>query len=334
MGLKEVKVDKRVIFLRMFVEELLYNSLEKERIKQKIEAEKIKQRFLEPKKDHEEVFKSFIRGLPIKSEEKKELAELPKFKNEQETNIEQSTSIEEPQEKRISSLPKYRFKLKSEPVFIKGNLISEPLKQIPPASEKKEVIQQPIPQRSIQPRVQQQVKKETKQPVQIIKKPAPIVKEEIRPSILSTRDRDFDNMPLRPSIKPPTKTGEAESVKRVKELMIRPRDTPAAQSGDYGYRKIENLLRDPSIVSIECSGPGKPLLVRRQNKIQKTNISLNQAEIMEVIDTYSRQARIPLVGGILKAAVGNSIISAVNSEFVGARFIINKITPYSILDRN
>jgi hypothetical protein len=98
-----------------------------------------------------------------------------------------------------------------------------------------------------------------------------------------------------------------------------------------GYKRIELFLRDPSILSIECPGTGKNILVRRFKEINMTRLSLSQTEIMEVIEEFSKQARIPLTGGILKAAVGNSVISAVVSEFVGPRFIINKITPYSLI---
>jgi hypothetical protein len=98
-------------------------------------------------------------------------------------------------------------------------------------------------------------------------------------------------------------------------------------------KKIEPLLRDASILSIECSGPGKNLIVKRFNQINVTQVTLSQKDINSIIEYYSKEARIPLLGGILKAAVGNSIISAVTSEFVGSRFIINKITPYSMIHK-
>jgi hypothetical protein len=47
-----------------------------------------------------------------------------------------------------------------------------------------------------------------------------------------------------------------------------------------------------------------------------TKIILSQGEIMQIINNYSQQARIPLVGGILKAAVGNLLISAIISELL------------------
>ncbi len=108
--------------------------------------------------------------------------------------------------------------------------------------------------------------------------------------------------------------------------------SPAARPGS-GMKKIEPLLRDLTVLSIECPGPGKNILVKKYNQINITKVIMSQEEITEVINEYTNQARIPLVGGILKAAVGNSVISAVVSEFVGSRFIINRATPYSLLQK-
>lgn len=91
--------------------------------------------------------------------------------------------------------------------------------------------------------------------------------------------------------------------------------------------KVEVLLRDSTIQSIECQGPGKHLLVRRRGKISSTKIVLTPDEIKSLINDFSIQAKIPLVGGILKAAVGDLVISAVTSEFVGSRFIISRLNP-------
>jgi len=97
--------------------------------------------------------------------------------------------------------------------------------------------------------------------------------------------------------------------------------------GGFYLGKIDALLRDSTIQSIECQGPGKNLLVRRRGKISSTKIALTPDEINSIVNDFSVQAKIPLVGGILKAAVGDLIISAVTSEFVGSRFIISRLSP-------
>ena len=106
------------------------------------------------------------------------------------------------------------------------------------------------------------------------------------------------------------------------------------QQGISGYRKIEVLLNDMTVQSIECSGPERNIIVRKYNQTNITRIALTQQDITDIINEFSKQARIPIVGGILKAAVGNMIISAVISEFVGSRFIITKTTPYSLIKKS
>jgi hypothetical protein len=97
--------------------------------------------------------------------------------------------------------------------------------------------------------------------------------------------------------------------------------------------KLEPLLRDNSIQTIECSGPGRNLLVKRYNKMNITKITLSEEEIRKIINDFSIKTKIPLVGGILRAATENLLVSAVVSEFAGSRFVINKATPYSLISK-
>lgn len=91
--------------------------------------------------------------------------------------------------------------------------------------------------------------------------------------------------------------------------------------------KIEILLKDPSINLIECMGPGKNLLVKRYGQINVTKIKLDQEEINRLINNFSEHSRIPILNGILKAAVGDLIISGLLSNLNNSRFIIEKIMP-------
>jgi hypothetical protein len=93
-------------------------------------------------------------------------------------------------------------------------------------------------------------------------------------------------------------------------------------------QKLEPLLRDPSVLSVECPGPDKKVLVNRSGANQITQISLEKDEINQIITDISQKARIPIVPGVFKAALGNYIITAIISEFVGNRFVISKRNPY------
>ncbi|MBR9706604.1 hypothetical protein GOV14_06215 [Candidatus Pacearchaeota archaeon] len=111
------------------------------------------------------------------------------------------------------------------------------------------------------------------------------------------------------------------------KINVRPQSAPRPSGFNLG--RIELLIKDPAVQTIECSGPGRNVLLKRHNKINTTQITLTQDEITEVINKFSKEARIPVIGGLFKAAVGELIISAVISEFVGSRFIINKIASRS-----
>src|SRR3989344_1963039 len=53
---------------------------------------------------------------------------------------------------------------------------------------------------------------------------------------------------------------------------------------------------------------------------------LTGEEIDELISHFAQRARIPPIGGVFKAAIGNLIISAIISDFAGTRFHIDKKT--------
>lgn len=112
----------------------------------------------------------------------------------------------------------------------------------------------------------------------------------------------------------------------------RPSSHKISQKKNFSVDKINPLINDSAVQMIECSGPGKSLAVKVRNKIKITKITLSEIEIKEIIDYFSREARIPVIGGILKAAVNDLIISGVVSEFVGPRFIITKKSPYSLIE--
>lgn len=99
----------------------------------------------------------------------------------------------------------------------------------------------------------------------------------------------------------------------------------------FSLGKLDGLLRDNSLLSIESPGPGKNILVKKGSRVMVTKIILSKEEIDSIIQKFADEARIPISGGVVKAAVGNMVISAVLSDFVGSRFVINRTTPYSMI---
>ncbi len=264
MGLKQITPQNRIFFLKYFTTELIDNSIKEERIKKRIEVQKLKQKFVEPLYSKEQSSEKIFKG-PIFQPSKYKIKP-----------VDLGLSFSK------SKVPKFKDldKEEREPIIHRM--------KIPKKRAKKRAIQKLRKLLSFQ-----------KKPVSLMRKP------------------------IRKSIRIPS---------RIQALItIQPQAQPRPEGFSLG--KLDQLIRDPSIQSVECSGPNKNILVKRYSKTNTTRIILNQSEITDVIDIFSVKAKIPIVGGILKAAVGNLIISAVISEFVGSRFIINKITAYSLIQK-
>lgn len=107
------------------------------------------------------------------------------------------------------------------------------------------------------------------------------------------------------------------------DMQLKPENLPS----NFSIGRLDSLISDPRVSLIECPGPGKDILAQIYGRKNSTKIVLNQDEIQKVIDIFSKSAKIPVLSGLFKAAVGNLIITAVVSELVGSRFIISKITP-------
>ncbi len=142
----------------------------------------------------------------------------------------------------------------------------------------------------------------------------------------------FERTLIPQKIKPlPRNNSQEENIQRIQRILKSQQQSPPIFSG-HALAKLQSLIQDPMVLSIECPGPEKNILVRTYKKLNITRFILTDSEIDKIINYFSEQARIPVIGGILKAAVENLIISAVKSDYVGSRFIINKMTPYSLIE--
>jgi hypothetical protein len=101
--------------------------------------------------------------------------------------------------------------------------------------------------------------------------------------------------------------------------------TPSiASQRELVLSRILPILNDPTVFSIECSGPDKPVLVNRYGSIQASQITLSAEDIKSVLQEISNRTRIPLITGAFKAAFDNFICTAVVSDFISSRFIIQR----------
>ncbi len=101
------------------------------------------------------------------------------------------------------------------------------------------------------------------------------------------------------------------------------RPVPRKKEIDLG--KLNPLIRNPVIRSIECDGPEEKLIINNPGE-RKINLSLTKEEINNIIKKFAESANIPInEEGVFRVAVGKLVLSAIISKVVGSKFIIKKI---------
>ncbi len=100
-----------------------------------------------------------------------------------------------------------------------------------------------------------------------------------------------------------------------------------SQDVEAGLEKVNQILSNSAVQSVECQGPDKPLVINASGKTQNSQTTLSKEEIQKVAKFFSEQTHIPLVTGVFKSILGNLTMTAVVSDFIGTRFIIQKKQP-------
>lgn len=100
---------------------------------------------------------------------------------------------------------------------------------------------------------------------------------------------------------------------------------PAVTDKSIELGKLNILIRDKNVQSIECEGEDTKVLVIGTMGRKPTTIVLSKEEIGGVIDKFSQESKIPKTTGVFKVAVGKLTLTAMISESVGTRFVIKKI---------
>ncbi len=103
------------------------------------------------------------------------------------------------------------------------------------------------------------------------------------------------------------------------------RPIPTNVQVDLG--KLNVLVRDPMVKTIQCNGPGENIIVEGGMGTKPTAIILSEDEVDGVLDEFSKVARIPIDEGVVRIVVGRLILLAVISDVVSTKFVINKMVP-------
>ena len=103
--------------------------------------------------------------------------------------------------------------------------------------------------------------------------------------------------------------------------------SPETKKAEDAKEKLESLIKDSSIQSIECPGPDKNILIKKDNKVEPVALILSADEIKSFLKKTSEKTNTPLEEGIFRAKLDSSAITAIVSEFVGSKFVIQKQNP-------
>ncbi len=289
-------MDGRQIFLEAFVRSLIINSVPKE-VKEKIKEEK-KARLAIPI-DFEKNIAQYIREN-IPSLEKQNVTAKALQMRQIKQQVMEANTVQGAEEKAEEGYELREIKF-PRPAMIKEvgtdnksemQIGEITLEKVPPKKEKKLM------------------------PVKPISKPqnlqmGPSMQLRRPPVTLPQRPISHLNIP-RPRIGAPVQKSKFLQPSMMEKITI------------FGLAKLDNLLEDPSVRNIECPGPNKPVLIYKSGTIQPTNILFTADEIDKIMKEISDKTRIPLTTGVFKAALHRFIVTAVLSEFVGTRFIIQK----------
>ena len=101
---------------------------------------------------------------------------------------------------------------------------------------------------------------------------------------------------------------------------------PIKTNEEVDVGKLNSLVQDPNVMSIEIEGPNKNVFVSGRMGSKKTGVVLTKDEIEKIINNFSVSAKIPLSEGVNKIAHGRLVLNAILSDKLDKRFSLKKIS--------
>lgn len=89
--------------------------------------------------------------------------------------------------------------------------------------------------------------------------------------------------------------------------------------------KLNPFVQDKNVKTIETEGADEIVYVTGTMGKKPTAEKLSEEEIKEIIDKFSKEAKVPVTEGVFKVLVGHLQLTAMISESIGTRFIIKKV---------
>lgn len=101
--------------------------------------------------------------------------------------------------------------------------------------------------------------------------------------------------------------------------------TPTTRRENIDLGKLNPLVNDPLVKTIECSGPEEKVVVTGRMGRKNTSITLTKEDIDSIVSKFSEATKIPAQEGFFKVAFGNLLFSAIISKIISSKFIITKM---------
>lgn len=191
---------------------------------------------------------------------------------------------------------------------------------------KEEEMEKTAKKGNINQKIRESIKEKISAPKNLenIEKPLPIIApqppKEAETSVINPVESELGIKPIMPvRIRP--------RVLRIPEPRLPPRLQylkPTAQNIQIDLPKINSLLNDPLVRTIECNGPGEKIVVTVP-MIKNTNIILSKDEISDIVQIFEEKSKIPATEGMYNVVVGRLIFSAIISDVIGSKFVIKKM---------
>ena len=135
--------------------------------------------------------------------------------------------------------------------------------------------------------------------------------------------REFKPLPQTPRVKPRPTGPLRIPIENLPQRLQYIKPMPMPNKIDLG--RLNPLIKNPMVQSIECNGPEIRLIVKGMAGTKEIEMTLSEEHISEVIRRFSQKSRIPVSEGIYRVVVGKLILSAIISEITGTKFIIAKM---------
>ena len=156
----------------------------------------------------------------------------------------------------------------------------------------------------------------------IEKEAAPLYKRKLPPLPLPPSPKSLEMIsPPLPSLPSSPSSQSLQSLRGLKE---KPSSEKGKEFISLGFGRLDELLNDKEVKTIQCDGANIPVKVTRNNEVIETTIMLTEEEIKSVVKRFAELANTELTEPAFSARFNGLEISAYISVFKGTKFIIRR----------